>query len=90
MLSQLLQVDQEDPGVDLFMDGYKPGHCNMEDRLLPMQLVPPLHPTDGSKGTAGLLQFGTNRIAGTARTKLRSTSSCLRGSDSGFFLKVYS
>ena len=72
------------------MDGYKPGHCDMEDRLLPMQPVPPLHPTDGSKGTAGLLQFGTNGVAGTARMKLRSMLSCLRGSNSRFFLEVYS
>ena len=57
------------------MDGYKPGHCDMEDMLLPMQPVPPPHPTDGSKGTAGLLQFGTNGVAGTARKKLRSMSS---------------
>ena len=72
------------------MDGYAPGHCDMEDRLLPMQLVTPLHLADGSKGTAGLLQFGTNRVTGTAKMKLRLMSSCLRGSNSGFLLEVYS
>ena len=30
-----------------------PGQGNMEDRVLPMHLAPPLHDTDGSKGTAG-------------------------------------
>ena len=31
---------------------------------------PPLHDTDGSKGTAMLLQFGTSAVAGVARTRL--------------------
>ena len=52
------------------MVGCKPGQCCMEGRLLPMQHVLPLHVADGSKGTAGPLQFGTSTIAGVARTGL--------------------
>ena len=40
----------------------------MENRLLPMYHVPPLHITDGAKGTTGSLQFGTSAVAGAART----------------------
>ena len=50
--------------------GCKPGRCYMEDRQLSMQHVPPLHVADGSKGTAGPLQFGTSAAAGAARRKL--------------------
>ena len=75
--------------VDDGVDGCKPGHGDMEGKLLPMQHVPPLHLADGPKGTAGLLQFGTNKVAGAARTELKSTTSCLRDSDSGF-IRVYS
>ena len=66
------------------MDGCKSGHCDMEGKLLPIQHVPPLHLADGPKGTAGLLQFGANKVAGAARTKLKSTTNCLRDSDSAF------
>lgn len=62
----------------------------MEDELLPMQHVPPLHVTDGSKGTAELLHFGTSAVAGAARAMLYLASNCLRGSDSGFILRVFS
>jgi hypothetical protein len=61
----------------------------MEDRLLPMLHVPPLHLAGRPKGTAGLLQFGANVVAGVARAKLKSTANCLRDSSSGF-IKVYS
>ena len=71
------------------MDRCKPVRCDTDVKLLPMQYVPPLHHADEPKGTAGLLQFGANSIAGAARTKLRSTTSCLRGSNSGSFLRVY-
>jgi len=56
----------------------------MEDGLLPMQLVPPLHFADEPKGTAGLLQFGANAVAGAARRglKVNITTNCLRGSNS--------
>ena len=62
----------------------------MEDRLLPIQYVPPLHHADDPKGKAGLLQFGANAVAGAVRTKLKSATSCLRVSDSGLFLRIYS
>jgi len=55
-----------------------------------MQHAPPLHVADGSKGTARPLQFGTSVVAGAARTELKSTTDCLRGSDSGLSLEVYS
>ena len=42
--------------------------CFMENRLLPMYHVPPLHVTDEAKGTTGSLQFGTSAVAGAART----------------------
>lgn len=45
----------------------------MEDRLLPMKLVPPLHFADEPKGTAGLLQFGANAVAGAAKMRLKVT-----------------
>ena len=44
--------------IIIVMVDVKPGRCYMEDRQLPMQQVPPLHVADGSKGTAGPLQFG--------------------------------
>jgi len=62
----------------------------MENGMLPMQHVPPLHVADESKGTARPLQFGTSAVAGAARTKLKTTTDCLKGSDSGFSLEVYS
>ena len=62
----------------------------MEDRQLPMHHAPPLHVADGSTGTAEPLQFGTSAAAGAARRKLYTTTNCLRDSDSGFFLDVYS
>ena len=40
----------------------------MENRLLAMYHVPPLHVTDGAKGTTGSLQSGTCAVAGAART----------------------
>ena len=40
----------------------------MENRLLPMYHVPPLHVTDGAKGTTRSLQFGISAVAGAART----------------------
>ena len=51
---------------------------------------PPLHVDDGSKGTAGPLQFGTSDVAGVARMRLSTTTNCLRDSNTGFFLEVYS
>lgn len=62
----------------------------MENGMLPMQHVPPLHFADVSKGTARPIQFGTSVVAGAARTWLMATTDCLRDSDSGFFLEVYS
>ena len=56
--------------IDDGVDGCMPGQCDMEGRLLPMQLVSPLHLADESKGTAGLLRFGVNSVAGAARTML--------------------
>lgn len=53
------------------MDGCKPWQYDMEDGLLPMQLVPPLHFADEPKGTAGLPQFGANAVAGVAKRKLK-------------------
>ena len=47
-----------------------------------------LHVDDGSKGTAGPLQFGTSDVAGVARMRL-STTNCLRDSNSGFSLKPF-
>jgi len=70
--------------------GCKPGQFDMENGMLPMQHVPPLHIADGSKGTARPLQFGTSVVAGAARMKLKTTTDCLRGSNAGFSLKVYS
>ena len=52
--------------------------------------LPPLHVSDGSKGTAGPLQLGTSDVAGVARMRLRTTTNCLREFNSGFFLEVYS
>jgi len=62
----------------------------MENGMLPMKHVPPLHVADGSKGTARPLRFGISAVAGAARTKLKSTTDCLRGYDSGLSLEVYS
>ncbi len=56
----------------------------MENGLLPMQRVPPLHVADGSEGTAGPLQFGIRSVAGAARKKLYTATSCLKDSGSGF------
>ena len=50
----------------------------------------PLHVVDGSKGTAGLLQFGTSDVVGVARMRLSTTTNCLRDSNSGVFLEIYS
>ena len=50
----------------------------------PCSMPPPLLVTDGSKGTAGLLQFGTSDAAGVARTRSQATTNCLRDSNSGF------
>ena len=50
---------------------------------------PPLHVGDGSKGTAGPLQFGTSHVAGVARMRLSTRRNCLRDSNSGFSLEVY-
>ena len=55
-----------------------------------MQLAPPLHHTDLTKGTAELIHFGASEVAGVARVVLNKAGHCLRDSDSGFFLGVYS
>ena len=39
------------------------GRYIMESRLLPVQLAPPLHHADWSKGTAELIQFGAGVVA---------------------------
>ena len=39
------------------------GRYIMESRLLPVQLAPPLHHADWSKGTAELVQFGAGVVA---------------------------
>ena len=39
---------------------------------------PPLYIGDGSKGTAGPLQFGTSDVAGVARMRLSTTTNYLR------------
>ena len=49
-----------------------------------------LHVGNGSKGTAGPLQFGSSDVAGVARMRLSTTTNCLRDSNCGFFLEVYS
>ena len=63
------------------MIGCEPGQCGMENGMLPMLHGPPLHVIDGSKGTARPLQFGTSAVTRAARTKLKSTTDCLRGPD---------
>ena len=68
----------------------KPGQRYVGHRLLPMRHAPLLHVGDGSKGTAGPLQFGTSDIAGVARMRLSTTTNCVRDSNSGFFLEIYS
>lgn len=58
-----------------------------EDRLLPMQQVPPLHVVDvvQGKGLKGPCSLAPTRVVkGVARIKLKSTTNCLRDSDSGF------
>ena len=52
-----------------WLNGCKPGQCSVGD---------------GSKGTAGPLQFGTNNIAGVARMRL-STTNCVRDSQLRIF-----
>ena len=42
------------------------------------------------KQQQGPLQFGTSDVAGVARMRLITTTNCLRDSNSGFFLEVYS
>ena len=55
-----------------------------------IQRASPLIVGDGSKGTAGPLQSGTSDVAGVARMRLSTTTNCLRDSNSGLFLEVYS
>ena len=69
------------------------GCCPCSMRPPPPPLLPSplrLHVGDGSKGTAGPLQFGNSDVAGVARIGLSTTTNCLRDSNSGFFLEVYS
>ena len=56
------------------MDGCKPVQYDVEDGLLSMQLVPPLHFADKPQGTAGLQQFGANAVAGAAKRRLKVNS----------------
>ena len=63
----------------------------MEDKLLPMQHVTTLHNTNGiqrSSNTASIWSQCCRRIA--TRTTMLAKSNCLRGSSSGFILRVYS
>ena len=68
---------------------YKPVQSDMENQLLPLQQLPPLHTADRSKGMVRPIQFGTRRITGVARRMLKPASICLRHSNSWFFLRVY-
>ena len=73
------------------MNGCKPGQCGGQAvaHAASPPPPPPLHVGDGSKVTAGSLQFGTSDVAVT-RMRLSTTTNCLRDSNSGFFLGVYS
>ena len=68
-----------------------PGQKDMEDRMLPMHLAPPLHVTGGSKGTAGCYILAPEPSQDRCQNQVEyNTWDCLRVSDSGFFLMVYS
>ena len=65
--------------ISRWLNGYKPGQCYVGDRPLPMQYAPTsLHVGDGSKGTAGPLQFRTSDVAGVARMRLSTTTALQR------------
>ena len=67
------------------------GQKNMEDRVLPMHLAPPLHVTGGSKGTVDCYILAPVPPQDRCQSQVEyNTWNCLRVSDSGFFLRVYS
>ena len=71
--------------------GSKPGQNDMEDKMLPMQHAPPLHVSDGSKGTAGCYNLAPEPSQDRCQNRVEyNARNCLRVSDSGFFLRVYS
>ena len=68
-----------------------PGQEDMEDRVLPMHLAPPLHVTGGSKGTDDCYILAPVPSQDRCQNQVEyNTWDCLRVSDSGFFLRVYS
>ena len=68
-----------------------PGQKDMEERVLPMHLAPPLHVTGGPKGTAGCHVLVPVPSQDRCQSQVENnTWNCLRVSDSGFFLRVYS
>ena len=68
-----------------------PGQNDMEDRVLPMHLAPPLHVTGGSKGTAGCYILAPEPSQDRCQNQVEyNTWNCLRVSDSGFSVWVYS
>ena len=58
----------------------------MENQLLLMQQIPPLHAAGGPKGTTNVDTAWHQRLAGVAGVTLKSTSNRLRDSVSGFVL----
>ena len=59
--------------------------------MLPMHHAPPLHDAGGSKGTAGCYILAPAPSQGRCQNRVEyNARDCLRVSDSGFFLWVYS
>ena len=59
--------------------------------MSPMHHAPPLHDTSGSKGTAGCYVLALAPSQDRCQNQVVfNTWNCLRVSDSGFFLWVYS
>ena len=58
--------------------GCKPGQDDVEDRLLPMQQVPPSTLLVNPKEQQELAQFGTNSVAGVVGTSLKPVVDRLR------------
>ena len=76
---------------DWALVGSKPGQKDMEDKMLPMHHAPPLHVASVSKGTAGcyVLALATSQDRCQNQVEYNSWN-CLRVSDSGFSVWVYS
>ena len=56
--------------------------------MMPPKLCLLMLPGDRSKGTAKPIRFGTNSVAGVARTMLKAAADRLRDSSSGFFMRL--